>query len=127
MRKFLVLTVFFIFALNFAKSQGVTLSSPANGSTVSGVSISIYWNGINGSTYYDYQYDTVSTFNSPALVTGSRSSSYIMSLFQTSIMGKNIIGGYVQEMQMTQRCGPPHGHLQPLWQCHSHHRLITQL
>ncbi|MBP5709658.1 MAG: T9SS type A sorting domain-containing protein [Bacteroidales bacterium] len=76
MKKLLLISFSFLFIVNLAKSQSVTLSSPANGSIVSGVSISIYWNGINGSTYYDYQYDTVSTFNSPAVKTASRSSSY---------------------------------------------------
>ncbi len=53
-----------------------TLSSPADGSTITSLSQTIYWNTLSGTNTYQYEYDTVPTFNSPALRTGTASSYY---------------------------------------------------
>ncbi|MCQ2286467.1 MAG: hypothetical protein MJZ76_06305, partial [Bacteroidales bacterium] len=71
-----LVSVLLFFYAQATMGQAVTLSSPSNGSTTSGVSVNIYWNGISGNTHYDYQYDIVATFNSSYLVTGTKTSSY---------------------------------------------------
>ena len=57
-------------------AQGVTLSSPSNGANLSGVSTTLYWSTITGSTKYDWRCDTTPNFNSNALQSGYVTSSY---------------------------------------------------
>ena len=54
----------------------LTLSSPANGATISGVNTTLYWHTITGSSRYYYRCDTTPNFNSGALKTGYVTSSY---------------------------------------------------
>jgi hypothetical protein len=61
---------------NFTTINTVYLSSPSNNSTNRAVNQVLSWNSISGLTYYDYQYDIVSTFDSENLVTASVTSSY---------------------------------------------------
>ncbi len=58
------------------KNYGVTLQSPLNGATGISTTKSLYINKITGSENYDYQIDTVSTFDSPDLRTYTHSNSY---------------------------------------------------
>ncbi|HPY80865.1 MAG TPA: hypothetical protein PK548_03380, partial [Bacteroidales bacterium] len=60
----------------------VILSSPSNGAVNQNINVTLSWNSISGINYYDYQIDTTPNFNSPLLLSGSRSSSY--SSFSTS-------------------------------------------
>ncbi|MDD3686947.1 MAG: fibronectin type III domain-containing protein, partial [Bacteroidales bacterium] len=55
---------------NFTTSDLVYGVSPTNGSSSQPVGLTIDWSSINGNTGYIYEYDTVSTFNSPMFVTG---------------------------------------------------------
>ena len=57
-------------------SPTLTLSTPSDGAQLSGVSTTLYWNPITGSTRYDWRCDTVPTFNSSALQSGYETSSY---------------------------------------------------
>ena len=71
-KTFLVLTIVLI--LFNAKSYGwnnPTLLSPANGSNVF-TGVTLDWNAVAGSQFYQVQADTVNTFNSAILVTASK-------------------------------------------------------
>ena len=61
---------------NFTTPSRVTLTSPANGSTLTNVSTSLQWNSISGSSGYIYQYDALPTFNSNFLITATTTSYY---------------------------------------------------
>ncbi len=72
------LALFFLlasFSLAFAQMSVPTLSTPTDGSEVNSLSTTLYWNSVS-CNYYDYQCDTTANFDSPLLMTGSRSSSY---------------------------------------------------
>ncbi|MCF6365666.1 MAG: T9SS type A sorting domain-containing protein [Bacteroidales bacterium] len=58
------------------KNYGVTLQSPYNNTTNIDPQISLFINKVTGSENYDYQLDTVSTFDSPNLKEFSHTSSY---------------------------------------------------
>ncbi|MEI6766116.1 MAG: hypothetical protein WCM76_10765, partial [Bacteroidota bacterium] len=60
----------------FTTTDQLTQVSPSNGSTNQTPDVMLDWSSLSGITYYDYEYDTVSTFNSPLHVYGSATSSY---------------------------------------------------
>jgi hypothetical protein len=53
----------------------ILLSSPSNNSINQPINVTLNWNSLNGIYYYDYQLDTTPTFNSPILISTSRTSS----------------------------------------------------
>ncbi len=64
-------------AWNFTtKNYGATQQSPYNNSVNTNLSVSLYINKVTGSKYYDYQLDTVPTFDSPDLQEFTHSNSY---------------------------------------------------
>lgn len=66
----------------FTTAANVVLTQPLDSSVLSDISTVLRWEGIGGSTHYIYEYDTVPTFNSPALQTGIRPDGYLyMSLY----------------------------------------------
>lgn len=60
----------------FTTPAAVTLISPADNSSINSVGPTLTWDDIEGSTRYQYQYDTVSSFNSPNLYTANSYSNY---------------------------------------------------
>jgi len=58
------------------KNYGVTLQSPYNNTTGLDPKLSLYINKVTGTENYDYQLDTVPTFDSPNLQESSHSSSF---------------------------------------------------
>ncbi len=58
------------------KNYGVTLQSPYNNVTNINLQVSLFINRITGSENYDYQLDTLPTFDSPDLQTFTHSNSY---------------------------------------------------
>ncbi|HHU47239.1 MAG TPA: hypothetical protein GXZ40_05000, partial [Bacteroidales bacterium] len=103
---------------NFTVSNGViSLSSPSNNAMNQNPNVTLSWNSMTGATYYDYELDTTPYFNSPHLLSGSRSSSY--SSFSTSnlLFGKkyywrvrarhtNDIANWSTTWNFTVRTGP---------------------
>ncbi len=63
-------------SMTFAQLGVPVLSTPTDGSSVNSLSTTLYWNSVSNITYYDYQYDTTANFDSPVLVSGTRSRSY---------------------------------------------------
>jgi hypothetical protein len=61
---------------SFTTRNSFSLISPSNGATVSTTKPQLEWNSLSGGTYYEYQCDTSSNFDSPYFVTGLRTSSY---------------------------------------------------
>jgi hypothetical protein len=72
MRKYKCLLVFFLFViiskLTFAVWTAPTLSSPAD-QTNAWAAVTLDWNAVSGSQYYQLQVDTSSGFNSPVFFT----------------------------------------------------------
>ncbi len=60
---------------NFTTLDYFTLVSPTNGATGQMPDVTLDWDYVSGITYYDYEYDTTGTFNSPLHHDGSVSSS----------------------------------------------------
>ncbi|HHU47505.1 MAG TPA: hypothetical protein GXZ40_06380, partial [Bacteroidales bacterium] len=61
---------------NFTVSNGViSLSSPSNNAIDRNPNVTLYWNSITGVSYYDYEIDITPNFNSPLLISGSRTGS----------------------------------------------------
>jgi predicted RNase H-like nuclease len=56
---------------NFTTANGITLYTPTNGATNQPLSITLDWSSLTGNAGYKYQYDTVSTFDSPNLVSNT--------------------------------------------------------
>jgi len=56
---------------NFTTLDNVTLVTPTNGATGKMPNVTLDWDLISGITYYDYEYDTTVTFNSPLHQYGS--------------------------------------------------------
>jgi hypothetical protein len=52
-----------------------TLSSPADNAIDRNPNVTLYWNSMNGVSYYDYEIDTTPNFNSPLLIAGYRTGS----------------------------------------------------
>ena len=50
---------------NFTTHNSTTLYSPSNGATAQDVNVNLDWNAVSGITYYDVEYDTTASFNSP--------------------------------------------------------------
>lgn len=73
---------------NFTTLQNLYLSSPSNGSTNLAPSLATYINTISGVNNYDYQIDTVSTFNSPELSEYTHNSSYSGTSWSNLYFGK---------------------------------------
>ena len=48
-----------------------SLFTPANGSTNQAISVTLDWSSVSGNTGYPYQIDTVSTFDSPQLISNT--------------------------------------------------------
>ncbi|MCC7521836.1 MAG: fibronectin type III domain-containing protein [Flavobacteriaceae bacterium] len=48
-----------------------SLFTPANGSTNQAISVNLDWSSVSGNTGYPYQIDTVSTFDSPQLISNT--------------------------------------------------------
>lgn len=69
MRK-LLLTICCFYALAMT-AQTVTLYSPNNGGVINGITLSLQWQDVLGETGYIYQLDTVDTFNSTNLQSGT--------------------------------------------------------
>lgn len=66
----------------FTTAANVQLTQPLDSSVLSDLSAVLRWEGIGGSTHYIYEYDTVPTFNSPALQSGVRPENYLyMSIY----------------------------------------------
>ena len=57
---------------SFTTTDAATLVSPSNGASNLGGQVTLDWNGVTGNTGYLYEYDTVPSFNSPALEQGTR-------------------------------------------------------
>lgn len=60
----------FITPWQFTTPAAVTLTAPADSTYLNTLSTTFSWNDIVGTSYYDYRYDTVATFDSPLLTTG---------------------------------------------------------
>ncbi len=58
---------------HFTTTDHVNNTSPSNGSQYRSTYLTLDWSAVNGNSGYIYQYDTVSTFNSPAFVQGNSS------------------------------------------------------
>ena len=58
-------------AWNFTTAETITLTSPSDGTNNVGSSVNLDWDYISGGTYFEYQCDTTSTFDSEELITGN--------------------------------------------------------
>ena len=58
-------------AYRFTTPAAISQTSPANGSAMTAVSITLQWNTLTGSTYYYVECDTSQSFNSPLHITDS--------------------------------------------------------
>jgi Secretion system C-terminal sorting domain len=66
---------------NFSTVDQLNLISPATGSTFIAPNAILDWSGITGTTNYDYEWDTVATFNSSQYFTASTGTSSQVSAF----------------------------------------------
>ena len=57
-------------AWSLTTAATITLTSPSDGTKNVGSSVSLDWDYISGGTYFEYQYDTVATFDSEEMVAG---------------------------------------------------------
>jgi len=73
---------------NFTTLNTVSLYSPGNTSQYNNTDITIDWNGVTGSAYYDYMCDTSILFNSTSLRKGFTTSSYSDYTFNDLAFGK---------------------------------------
>ncbi|MCQ2285788.1 MAG: T9SS type A sorting domain-containing protein [Bacteroidales bacterium] len=64
-------------AWRFIAPDTVALSYPSDNEQIYGIDLTLGWNTYSGNTYYDYQYDTTTNFNSPLLYTSSTSGSSV--------------------------------------------------
>lgn len=63
--------------LSFSTLNGVSLVAPTNASINQVCNVLLDWSATSGLTFYDYEYDTSSQFNSPNLFYGSVTSSQV--------------------------------------------------
>ena len=56
---------------NFTTKNSLSLTSPSNGTTNQNPNVTINWNTVSGITYYDYEVDTTTDFNSSLLLQDS--------------------------------------------------------
>ena len=56
---------------NFTTIDQLSLVSPSNGATNQAPNVLLDWSALSGITYYDYQWDTTASFNSPLNFIGS--------------------------------------------------------
>ncbi|MBP5709862.1 MAG: fibronectin type III domain-containing protein [Bacteroidales bacterium] len=63
---------------HFTTPSSVTLTTPADSSSIAGCYTTLYWNTISGSTQYEYCIDTTPLFNSPLLIDTTRTNGHVL-------------------------------------------------